>query len=669
MTLVRKLFSIHGDNIVECRRAFDYIIQALEGEVERIDGPDGSITCPAYTLKLNGTELVFRFLPGYGEQRWDQDVLSFIKTSGGNLREAADAIVTLHGSKGEVPIAAIEFCGALPAGNQAWQRQGRAYSFAHSQVPFFYLAELGGFELSEDRERKAARLPNPAVPFSFVAISKYRRAICLPVYEPNAGATAETVARFAPTFGKEAFLEFLKLAVLGGPTEKPVAELRDKCLLLVKLLTGQQKRRGGLTETQWQGAYDAVLAGQSVPDFLVNNAPLPWKKKISIGSITKTAKHFMALGAEHGIGLTSTELPLSLVPREQRRGFALAVASLYPDLSRNVRSWLEADGRHLGISWVNGFKPRGDDARPDRGLPPLARMLTGSDCDLVTFVYGPAPLLHWHELAANPLSLAERNGLWEAVFGVSDAVIADSSTRPLGTPRALLRSSWSSTTKKLEVALKVTPRVLAFGEQDVDTALHLAFASLGSSLVFEGLCNPPGGDWSGISFMWSSSGPEYRWLTLPRVSADGAKRPDHVFAVFAKESPTVCLCIESKETARSLDENIGPRLTRYAAALFSGRPSITRSDRSRPWEVNGKLWSCPETIFISAGAYLSSSGNPFAGSAPDRNLDLQIGVEFIGDGSTCKLHLRGDTHKGLALVRFLTSLRGWWDHAEIVPSN
>ena len=87
MALNRRRFNIHGDNIVECVRAFDYIVAGLDELVEEINGPTISVTCPVYTVRLADRELCFQFLPGYGEQRWNQDVLGFIKRSGGRLRE------------------------------------------------------------------------------------------------------------------------------------------------------------------------------------------------------------------------------------------------------------------------------------------------------------------------------------------------------------------------------------------------------------------------------------------------------------------------------------------------------------------------------------------------------------------------------------------------------
>lgn len=669
MTVNRKNFNIHGDNIVECVRAFDYIVSGLGELVNGITGPNVSVTCPVYIVHLADVELRFQFLPGYGERRWNQDVLGFIKRSGGRLREAADAIVTIIDGDEEQPVAAIEFCGALPAGNQAWQRQGRAFSFAHAEVPYFYVAELGGFELDADRGRKAERMPNPAIPFSFFTMTQYQGSVCLPVYEANSGATGNTIAHYEPIFGKAEFLEFLRLAVLGNATEPAGIELGRKCVALVKLLADAKKRQDGLSGDQWQAAHDAVLAGQTLPDFLAQNVRLAWKKTAYIEGLTATAKLFMALGSAESLGLTSTSLPLSFVPKEGRAEFTRKARLLYPDMDDAFAAWLANGEQHLAISWVMGFKPRGDDARPDRGLPPLARMLVGTECELMTFVYGPAPASHWNDLALNPVGLASRNGLWEAVLGVSDGVLVDSATKPAGTPRGYLKDAWAAVLAEEQMPLRVEAKVLSLGEQDVDTALHVAFESLGSDVVFEGMCNPPGGDWSGISFRWDSNDPEHRWLTLPRVSAEGAKRPDHVFALFGHGEHVVCLCIESKEKAQALDGDIGPRLTRYAEALFESAPSIHRGEKANPWAIYEAPWERRNITFMSAGAYLSTVDQPFRGLPDGTGLDLQIGVSFSADGAHCTLHLRGDTDAGRALVDHLAALPNWGDFVTLAVNN
>ena len=66
---------------------------------------------------------------------------------------------------------------------QAWQRSGRGYSAGMSKIPYLYVTEIGGFELDTNtRERKAARLPNATVPFSYLTYS-HENSPMLPIYE------------------------------------------------------------------------------------------------------------------------------------------------------------------------------------------------------------------------------------------------------------------------------------------------------------------------------------------------------------------------------------------------------------------------------------------------------------------------------------------------------
>lgn len=652
-------FNIHGDNIVECVRALDYIVAGLGELVKEVAGPSVSVTCPVYSLLLDTGTLRFQFLPGYGERRWNQDVLGFVKRSGGRLREAADAVITELKSGSESAIAAIEFCGALPAGNQAWQRQGRAFSFAHAHIPYFFVAELGGFELGAARARKAERMPNPAIPFSFYTMTRYEGSVCLPVYEANAGTTVETVERYSSIFGKAEFLEFLKLAILGQSTGAAGEALAEKSSTLVELLADAKTKTSGLTGKQWREAKSTLAAGGSLIDFLSAKARLAWSKLVSIKSLTSTARRFMDLGAKASFGLTSSKLPLSYVPKEQRTAFAKAAKAIYPNIDAAFVTWLGRGDRHLAIAWLNGFKPGGDDARPDRGLAPLARMLAGNEADLLTFVYGPAPKSHAKLLATNPVRLAASNGLWEAILAVSDGVLSDGGQNPPPAPAGYLKDAWSAALQEQEIPLHVEPKVLSLGEQDVDTALHVAFESLGNEVAFEGMCNPPGGDWSGISFRWAKDTAEHRWLTLPRVSASNAKRPDHVFALFDHGDHTVCLCIESKERARSLESDIGPRLVRYTEQLFASAPSIHRGEKLKPWGTYEREWAAEPITFLSAGAYLAAADDLFRGLPAGTNLDLQIAVSFSADAQACEIHLRGDTETGKALAIHLVGLRGW----------
>jgi hypothetical protein len=640
-------YRIHGDNIVECARTFEYVALAIRGLVRAAEGPVGSVTCPRYEVELrSGDKLRFTFLPGFGERRWAQDILGFVKSSGGRLREATDAIVTMLREGAEKPLFAMEFCGALPAGNNAWQRHGRAFSYCHAGIPYFYLAELGGFELTSERKRKAERWPNPAVPFSFFSMTHYQGSVCLPVYEANAGAKGETVSRYGPVFGKDDFLDYIRLALTNEMPTKPALELGEKCFGLVELLAAAKTRQDGLNKSQWGAARKAVERGESLTAYLSAKAPLAWRKVAYIEALTKSARVFMDFGAKESLGLTSNTLPLSFVPGARRAEFGAGVGRIYRDLDDAVVRWLRTETRDLAIAWVMGFKPRGDDARPDRGLPPLARMLVGDKTDLMTFVYGPAPPSHWKLLKESPVELAASNGLWDAALGVSDGLLLDSATMPRGAPRGLLREFWASSFMQTAQVLNVNPVVLSASEQDVDTALHVALTMLGSGVVFEGMCNPPGGDWSGVSFMWAKDGSEYRWLTLPRVTAEGSKRPDHVFGIFGLGTVALCLCVESKERPGSLEARIGPRLMSYTRTLFGSAPSIWRRSGDEPWAAYEGNWAMQPLEFASMGAYIANPGAPFDLVRSDSGLDILCGMEFTENMARCVAHVRALTATG-----------------------
>lgn len=75
--------------------------------------------------------------------------------------------------------------------------------------------------------------PNPAVPFSFFSMTHYRGSVCLPVYEANSGARAETTARYSSIFGKNDFLDYIRLALTNETTATPARLLGEKCVSLV----------------------------------------------------------------------------------------------------------------------------------------------------------------------------------------------------------------------------------------------------------------------------------------------------------------------------------------------------------------------------------------------------------------------------------------------------
>ena len=250
-----------------------------------------------------------------------------------------------------------------------------------------------------------------------------------------------------------------------------------------------------------------------------------------------------------------------------------------------------------------GFKPRGDDARPDRGLVPFVRMLTGKEASILTFVYGPAPKESWKLFETNPRKLASINGLWEAIFSASDAVLVDSATskRKLN---ILKDEFYNKDFKPINKNIIVLPNPAKIGENDVDTILHTFLTQNKSLKIFEGMCNPPGGDWSGISILEQKNDIEYRWLSLPRVSQTDAKRPDHVFQFLGLTSKPILLSVESKENSTELESEIGIRLNRYLYDLLKTPANAERKSNSEKWNYSEYNLLKNDFLFASAVAFI-----------------------------------------------------------------
>ena len=169
------------------------------------------------------------------------------------------------------------------------------------------------------------------------------------------------------------------------------------------------------------------------------------------------------------------------------------------------------------------------------------------------------------------------------------------------------------------------------------------------------MCNPPGGDWSGISLVDTSHGKEYRWLVLPRVTAQDAKRPDHVFQEIQTSNGTLALVIESKDNPRSLERGIGPRLIRYMKALAASSPNVVREQGSLDWSHCERVnYGGPSRIASVAAAIIQDVADlQFMASHGD--VDVACGCMFSA-GGTCNMHIRAVTTLGEEVVNIVRSI-------------
>ena len=619
-------FRIHGDNILECERALELIALSLETKQKYVDSP---IYAPIYNLmKKEEVQGQVQLFPGY--DNWGINIQEILKKKGAPLREATDAIVTVYLDSEEEILFSIEFCNALPAGNNAWQRMGRAIASASVNIPYFHISELGGVELDKNRKLKSHRFPNPIIPLSYITLGKNYDSLTIPVYLPSPSSPKELRETFKNTFGMEECITLIKGIILKKDIRGSIEILVKKNLELVKLLSSNRKRNDTLSNKQWQEFF--YLPAKDRLKWL-ESKKLSWTKKSSEKvSTTKTFKKLLAIIKEmNSFSVGAGDIPICLIPSNSRKKLSENIHTVYGSkIQESFLKWINKNTAPLVIVWITGFKPRGDDSRPDRGLVPLARMLLGPDTEILSIVYGPAKSKMWQQLNTSPKELAEQNGLWEAIINLSDGILADSSTCSNSPLSVLLERN--KTISREKIKFKEAVIINQFSEQDVDSVIHFIFAHSPFDSIFESMCNPPGGDWSGLSFKDFNSTNQFRWTSLPRVSKTNGKRPDHVIEIKINNK-IMLLSIESKDNSNDLDEGIGGRLNRYTSDLLKTAPTVKKINTSN-WELMSGKWSLPkEIIYISGGAFCYKNKEELELIMKKGGLDVVIAIEFSKNGN------------------------------------
>ncbi|MDR2407768.1 MAG: hypothetical protein LBE13_06620 [Bacteroidales bacterium] len=640
----KKHLRIHGDNIVECERTLLLLSQAFNKKVRLL--PESSLYMPVYELVISDKEtLQIDLLSGHG--RWGVDIATAFMNSGGVLREGADSYITEIVDGKEKILLALEYCSALPAGNNAWQRNGRAYSSILAGVPYLYYAEIGGVELDKNRAVKAPRFPNPVVPFSYLTTTKRMNAFCIPVYTTHPSITEELNNKFQSIFGYSDSLEIVKGIILKTSYPKAIAVLIHKALSLIVLLANERRTTDTLRNNEWKNLLDAKSSGEWLKN---NSTHLIWKKKTADKvQVSNTFKQlFASVLALDCLTIGAKDLPICLIPDNKRADFEALLKHLYPTMQ-----FAFDKTQQLAIVWITGFKPRGDDSRPDRGLTPLARMVLGNDTDILTVVYGPAQQPTWQAFINSPIQIAKDNGLWQSIMNIADYILVDSATC---TNKLFYKTNAKRKENSAAVVFPYQKPNIAFSEHDTDSAIHQIFSRKEEFGVYENLCNPPGGDWSGISYFESDTN-EYRWTSLPRVSAVGGKRPDHIIQLMG-ETKNIFLSIESKQKGKDLEDYIGVNLKTYINDLFKNLPTAYKT-ATQDWRLFDKdtLTIKPYSI-VSIGAFIYTNEADLQTQIERGQLDLVFAFEF---GKKTALHVLsnagGDFTKKL-LKQVCASMQG-----------
>lgn len=307
-----RVFHLYGDNVVECERVLEILKTSLQLTDIVFSGNPTNLVSSSYSALIGDVSIIY--FPGFG--RWKIDVLQFLRDSGGILREAADCIITEVKPEGESLVLAIEFCSALPAGNQAWQRSGRAYSFARANLPYIYLTEIGGYELDADRSKKAARMPNPAVPFSYISYSNSQENVVLIVYQFSPGADNKNKKTYETVVGLNEMNGFIAACLHSDKPNQMTHEkhLEKKVLTFVEGLANQaSSTKSTYTADEWAQLYDLISKGHKPLDAIGSLRKIDWKKKASIKGLTPTVRQLMNLASKYGQGITSRDLPMCLI--------------------------------------------------------------------------------------------------------------------------------------------------------------------------------------------------------------------------------------------------------------------------------------------------------------------------------------------------------------------
>ena len=635
---MKKIIRIHGDNIIECERTFLLICTELSyKKVEKTLISPSTIRIEVNFTYLNQDyEWQFDLLPGFnkaGRARWEGDIFDPLRQKGDILDETPDAIITEVKENKEYILCAIEFCSALQAGNQAWQRSGRAFSTGLTGCPYIYVVDFVKYELDPiTRKRKALRFPNAAVPYSYINFSRVTNDFIAQVYVKSESfdkTQEQSLKDFdIQNFGKKELSRYLVNKLRNQSTKKEESEIKRKNFEVVRFLANKLESTRNFSEEDWTSIYEKNL---DIVEYCISKNKFEFHKIISQKAMHGKLSEALKTLNKLSIGFASRDMPFGIISSLNRPKFAKALQEIYPHFDNNLLKKISNNQLNLIVCVFKGFKPHGEDNRPDRGILPLVEMLSDNYNETLTILYGPLLLKNYELLLKDSRKLAKINGLWNCVLQLSNfilldlPVIGESSYKYienlLQSKLCITKKSFSNLNMSQIIGNNFSSHPKIFQEDDVDTGIHFLFTEILKNFTFEGMCNPPGGDWSGLSIKEGKI--EKRWLSLPRVSniIEG-KRPDHVVEIFLEKQKTVILCIESKEKANDLEKKVGEKLKSYITHLLQFVPDVEKVIGEDNW-VKSKEEICIDSFSIlSAAAYLKSNHYEIKSIIPKTNCDL-----------------------------------------------
>ncbi len=258
-------FRIHGDNIVECERIANLIVTTLNPNDVRTFLISPSTSTIEIKCMFSGNPVHWRLelLPGFNKntkRRWKENIFDALKEAGSFFDETPDAIISHINDGKEQIILGIEFCSALQAGNQAWQRSARAFSTGRTGCPYLYIVDFVKYELDNTtRQRKNLRFPNAAVPYSYVNYSKTTGNFVAQLYtksEEFDKARDNSIVNFDESdFGNDILGTYIVKLMLGMDTSQEEEIILKKNMNVVQFLAEHFDSNNNFTPEEWQEVY------------------------------------------------------------------------------------------------------------------------------------------------------------------------------------------------------------------------------------------------------------------------------------------------------------------------------------------------------------------------------------------------------------------------------
>lgn len=566
--------NVYGDNILECERALSYLetgIRRQENEILKKELLDGFIITPRYNIKGKENEYVITLYPGVNRGRWNRDIYDILFTDNGiKLTETCDVILTSFENNKEKPILAIEFSSALPAGNNSWQRSGRALSFSRLGIPYIYAVEIGAHELDKNGGIKSTRSQSSLLILSYLLNNSRSKRFNSLSYSTSPVAYPDFINEYREIINENYLFDYIYFVVTNNTTEIEKCEVK---LLLteLKVYNKAAHEKENIFKTLKVDENHLEFINSIELDYLlegVTKAGISWNKKIKKDTeLTEDFEHLRKLAKQYCFSpYAKSSVPIGILPKNQFDNFIIDIESQCPNYYKIFNEAITNSKNDLVIVMINGFKPGGEDSRPDRGLLPFSRMIFGEEITIFTIIYSPnVPEYIINSISNGEFNVLRRNGLFNAILDGSDYTLVDSFKHDKCFE---IPSQHSNTPNEiLNIAIpKINRKPERIGENDIDTVIHMIFKDI--KYVFESFTNPPGGDWSGISIIDNQY--EYRWTSLNREPKN-VKRPDHIFQIKSDE----LLVIESKERYSTLinkEKNVGPKMIAFLSDLLFDRP-------------------------------------------------------------------------------------------------